>query len=43
MISLDEEHLKKWDLIVEKEYTNRSNILRKWIDQNFKEEYNEIS
>lgn len=38
-ITLNETYKKKFDLIVEHEYSDRSKLLRKWIDENFKEEY----
>lgn len=38
-ITINEVYLKKLDLIVDAEYTDRSKLFRKWIDQNFKEEY----
>lgn len=37
--SLDDEYVSKMDIIAKKEYTDRSKLLRKWIDQNYKEEY----
>ena len=39
-ISIPKNYLKKFDLIVEHEWSDRSKLIRKWIDQNFKEEYN---
>lgn len=39
-LSIDENYNKKFGLIAEKEYSDKSKLLRKWIDQNFKEEYN---
>lgn len=38
-ISLDNEYIRKYDKIAKKQYSDRSKLLRKWIDQNFKEEY----
>lgn len=38
-ISLDEKYNQKFELIAKKEYTDKSKLLRKWIDQNYKEEY----
>ena len=37
-ISINEKYLKKYDLLVKKEYSDRSKLLRKWIDENFKKE-----
>lgn len=36
-ISLDEEYIKKFELIAKKTYSDRSKLVRKWIDQNFME------
>ncbi len=38
-VLLSEEHLEKFEIIVEKEYSDKSKLVRKWIDENFKEEY----
>ena len=38
-LSLDREYLRKMDEIVKRLYTDRSKLLRKWIDQNYKEDY----
>ncbi len=38
-ISINKAYLKKLDLIVEHEWSDRSKLFRKWIDENFKEEY----
>lgn len=40
-ISINEEYLKKFNIIVEKEFSDRSKLIRKWIDENFKPEYKE--
>lgn len=37
--SLNETYLEKMNKIAKKEYTDRSKLLRKWIDQNYKEVY----
>lgn len=39
-ILLSEKHYQKFELIAKNEYSDKSKLLRKWIDQNFKEEYN---
>lgn len=36
-ISLDEDYIKRFDLIAQKEYTDRSKLVRKWIDTYYKE------
>ena len=36
---LEEEYLTKMNQIAKSEYTDRTKLLRKWIDQNYKEEY----
>ncbi|GAH87840.1 unnamed protein product [marine sediment metagenome] len=33
-ISLDEEYIRKLDKIAEKTYRKRSELIRKWIDEN---------
>lgn len=38
-ISLDEEYNQKLELIAKYQYTDKSKLVRKWIDENFKEEY----
>ena len=38
-ISLEDEYNEKWELIAKKNYSDKSKMLRKWIDENFKEEY----
>ena len=40
-LTLDNLSLKMFDIIVEKEYSDRSKLMRKWIKENFKEEYEE--
>jgi len=39
-ISIEEEYNRKWEIIAKREYSDKSKLLRKWIDQSFKEEYN---
>lgn len=36
-LSIDEEHNKRFKLIAKKEYTDKSKLLRKWIDEYSKE------
>lgn len=38
-VSLDEDSLDKFNLIAKNEFSDRSKLLRKWIYQNYKEEY----
>ncbi len=38
-ISLDAEYNEKWELIAKRNYSDKSKMLRKWIDENFREEY----
>ena len=38
-ISLDEEYNRRFESIAKKEYTDKSKLIRKWIDMNYKEEY----
>lgn len=38
-ISINNNYVKKLDLIAENEYSDRSKLIRKWIDENFKDEY----
>lgn len=38
-ISINEEYVKKLDIIAENEYSDRSKLIRKWIDENLKKEY----
>lgn len=42
-ISLDEDYNRKLELIAKAEYSDKSKLVRKWIDQNFKEEYDDES
>ena len=39
---LDDEYNKKLEQIAKAEYSDKSKLLRKWIDQNFKEEYEKV-
>lgn len=41
-ISLDESYDSRFGKIAKAEYTDKSKLLRKWIDQNYKEEYDLI-
>jgi len=36
---LDNEYNRKLELIAKAEYSDKSKLLRKWIDENYKEEY----
>lgn len=38
-ISLEPEYNEKWELIAKNKYSDKSKMLRKWIDDNWKEEY----
>ena len=38
-ISMKEGYVKKLDLIAKNEWSDRSKLIRKWIEENFKEEY----
>jgi len=38
---IDEEYKRKLELIAKAEYSDNSKLLRKWIDMNYKEEYDE--
>lgn len=38
-ISLNDEYKERLDLIAKNEFTDRSKIIRKWINENFREEY----
>ena len=38
-ISLDEDYNRRFKLIAKKEYSDQSKLVRKWIDENFKPEY----
>lgn len=38
-LSLDEENNRRFKLIAENEYSDKSKLLRKWINENFKQEY----
>lgn len=38
-ISLNDEYNKKFALIAKAEYSDKSKLVRKWIDQNYKEDY----
>ena len=38
-VALDEEDYQKYELIAKAEYSDKSKLLRKWINENFKEEY----
>ncbi len=40
-VSLEPEINKKWELIAKAEYRKKSELLRKWINENFKEEYDD--
>ena len=40
-ISLENKYIRKIEIIAKMEYTDRSKLIRKWIDANFKEEYQE--
>jgi len=35
---LNEEYIKKLAVIIKKEYTDQSKLLRKWIDEHYKED-----
>jgi hypothetical protein len=37
---MNEEYKRRFDLIAINEYSDKSKLVRKWIDNNFKEEYN---
>lgn len=39
--SLEEEYVIKMDKIAKAQYSDRTKLLRKWIDLNYKEEYGE--
>ena len=39
---LEEEYIERMDKIAKKQYTDRTKLLRKWIDVNFKEEYGDF-
>ena len=41
-VSINDEYLKKFDTIVKNEFSDRSKLLRKWIDENYKPEYEEL-
>jgi len=34
-LTLNDEYLKRLDIIAKREYSDRSKLLRKWIDENF--------
>ena len=36
---LEVEYIERMDKIAKKQYTDRTKLLRKWIDTNYKEEY----
>lgn len=38
-VLLNEEHINKFDKIAEKTHRKKADLIRKWIDDNFKEEY----
>ena len=38
-ISLDEDYNRRFSLIAKNEYSDKSKLVRKWIDEKFKEEY----
>ena len=38
-ISLDDEYNRRFKLIAKNEYSDQSKLVRKWIDEKFKEEY----
>lgn len=38
-ISLDEEYNERFEIIAKHFYSDKSKMLRKWIDENYKEEY----
>jgi predicted transcriptional regulator len=38
-VLLSDEHREKLEIIAEKEYSDKSKLIRKWIDENFKDEY----
>lgn len=40
-IDLDEDLFKKYELIAKREYSDKSKLLRKWISQNYKDEYSQ--
>lgn len=40
-IYMNEEYKRRFDLIAINEYSDKSKLVRKWIDNNFKEEYND--
>ncbi len=41
-IALNESDYMKFEQIAKAEYSDKSKLLRKWIDQNFKEEYEKV-
>jgi len=43
LITLDEEYKRKIDLIAEKEYTDRSKLIRRWIDNHYIENYEKLN
>jgi len=40
-ISLENSYIRKIEIIARNEYSDRSKLIRKWIDENFKKEYQE--
>lgn len=38
-ISLDEDYNRRFGLIAKNEYSDKSKLVRKWIDENFREDY----
>ena len=38
-ISLNEEYNRRFGLIAKNEYSDKSKLVRKWIDENFREDY----
>ena len=41
-VSLGDDYNRKLELIAENEFSDKSKLIRKWIDENFKEEYKEV-
>lgn len=38
-VLLSDKYIEKFKIIVKREYSDQSKLVRKWIDENFKEEY----
>jgi len=38
-VQLEKEYVEKFNLISKKEHRKKADLIRKWIDENFKEEY----